>query len=101
MNDAAAVKDEPRKEEPHDLKKLIIIFDYCMVLAGFAILVSAFLKNWNLSGEMIALIASTTGVFSKCIADFHGFEFGSTRGSQAKDSVIANLTNGKEKPHVP
>ena len=73
-------------------KILIILADYTMVLIGLGILTAAFFWQWTLSGEMIALIGGTIGLFSKCIADFHGFEFGSSRASQAKDQTIANMT---------
>jgi hypothetical protein len=55
-------------------KVLIILADYTMVLIGLGILTAAFFWQWTLSGEMIALIGGTIGLFSKCIADFHGFE---------------------------
>ena len=70
-------------------KVLIIVFDYLMVLTGLAILGGAFFKNWNLAPEMIAVVSGVIGVFSKCIADFHAYEFSSSRASQAKDAVIA------------
>ena len=81
-------------------KLLIIVFDYCMVLAGFGILVMAFLQNWSLSPEMIALISTSNGLFSKCIADFHGFEFGSSRSSQAKDAAMASMAERSNPPPV-
>lgn len=82
-------------------KVLIILLDYVMVLTGLGILTGAFFWQWTLSGEMIALIAGTSGVFSKCIADFHSFEFGSSRSSQFKDAALAAAADRTTPPTPP
>lgn len=79
-------------------KLVVILFDYLMVCIGFAFLGLAYWKNWSLSPELIALVSMSNGIFLKCIADFHNFEWGSSRGSQAKDATIATALADRSTP---
>lgn len=80
-----------------DLKHLLLIGDYAIVMACLLFIVGMSAYAWNVSTEMIGFVSTAMGWFAKCIADAHGFEFASTRGSQAKDLVLKDLVekNGK------
>lgn len=46
----------------------------------------------TLPGEVVGILSTIAGIFGACLRDAHQFEFGSSRSSQTKDVVIANLT---------
>ena len=43
----------------------------------------------NLSGEVIGIISTISGIFGACLKDAYSFEFGSSRGSREKDERIS------------
>lgn len=48
----------------------------------------------GLSGEVIGIISTISGIFGACLKDAYSFEFGSSRGSREKDERIsATLLN--------
>jgi hypothetical protein len=46
-----------------------------------------------LPGEAVGIISTVAGIFGACLKDAYAFEFGSSRGSREKDSVVAMLRN--------
>lgn len=76
-------------------KAMILILDYLLVGVCLGILYMAFSKNWSLSPEMIALVSSIATGAMAMIKDAHGFEFGSSRGSQAKDIALGASPPGQ------
>lgn len=46
----------------------------------------------EIPAEAVGLISTIAAAFSLCLRDAHQFEFGSSRGSQAKDNTIDRLT---------
>lgn len=44
----------------------------------------------DLSGEVIGIISTISGIFGACLKDAYSFEFGSSRGSKDKDDKILN-----------
>jgi hypothetical protein len=45
----------------------------------------------SLPGEAVGIISTIAGIFGSCLKDAYAFEFGSSRGSKAKDSTVAAL----------
>ncbi len=45
----------------------------------------------SLPGEAVGIISTVAGIFGSCLKDAYTFEFGSSRGSRDKDSVVAML----------
>lgn len=48
----------------------------------------------NLPGEAIGIISTIAGIFGSCLKDAYTFEFGSSRSSREKDSVVALMRHG-------
>lgn len=48
-----------------------------------------------LPGEAVGIISTIAGIFGACLKDAYAFEFGSSRGSREKDSVVAMMGNQK------
>lgn len=48
----------------------------------------------NLPGEAVGIISTIAGIFGSCLKDAYTFEFGSSRGSREKDSVVAIMRQG-------
>lgn len=46
----------------------------------------------GLPGEAVGIISTVAGIFGACLRDAFQFEFGSSRGSREKDTVISNMT---------
>ncbi|MDR0625089.1 MAG: hypothetical protein LBF72_01385 [Holosporales bacterium] len=44
-----------------------------------------------LPGEAVGIISTIAGIFGSCLKDAYSFEFGSSRGSKAKDSTVASV----------
>lgn len=44
-----------------------------------------------LPGEAVGIISTVAGIFGGCLKDAFAFEFGSSRGSKAKDSTVASI----------
>lgn len=45
----------------------------------------------SLPGEAVGIISTIAGIFGSCLKDAYTFEFGSSRGSREKDSLVAML----------
>lgn len=43
----------------------------------------------SLPGEAVGIISTIAGIFGACLKDAYAFEFGSSRGSREKDSMVA------------
>jgi len=52
----------------------------------------AYFKNW-LPGEAVGVISTIAGIFGSCLKDAYTFEFGSSRGSRAKDATVLMQTS--------
>tara|TARA_R110002095_G_scaffold186939_2_gene164240 strand:- start:1100 stop:1636 length:537 start_codon:yes stop_codon:yes gene_type:complete len=48
-------------------------------------LISLAVFRSNLPGEAVGIISTIAGIFGSCLKDAYSFEFGSSRGSKAKD----------------
>ncbi|MDR1361860.1 MAG: hypothetical protein LBJ16_01430 [Holosporaceae bacterium] len=44
----------------------------------------------DLSGEVVGIISTVSGIFGACLKDAYSFEFGSSRGSKDKDDKISS-----------
>jgi hypothetical protein len=53
----------------------------------------AFFKG-TLPGEAVGIISTIAGIFGSCLKDAYSFEFGSSRGSKAKDAAVL-MSSGK------
>lgn len=40
-------------------------------------------------GEVVGILSTIAGIFGACLKDAFGYEFGSSRGSKAKDAMLA------------
>jgi len=45
----------------------------------------------SLPGEAVGIISTIAGIFGSCLKDAYTFEFGSSRGSREKDSLVAMM----------
>ena len=76
---------------------VILAGAYFTMLACIVAITMSALKNWALTGEVIALFAT---IITGCIAilkDSSSFEYGTSRSSQAKDATIAALIQNGHK----
>lgn len=67
---------------------LMVLFDVIGLIACLVVL-SVFRKD--VPGEVVGLLSTIAGIFGLCLRDAHQFEFGSSRGSREKDSLLAEL----------
>jgi hypothetical protein len=67
---------------------VMVVMDVVGLVACLVVL--AFFRG-DMPGEVVALLSSIASIFGLCLRDAHTFEFGSSRGSQAKDATISNL----------
>jgi hypothetical protein len=49
----------------------------------------------SLPGEAVGIISTVAGIFGSCLKDAYTFEFGSSRGSRDKDSMVAIMSQGQ------
>ena len=66
---------------------LMVVMD---VVGLVACLVVLSIFGSNMPGEVVALLSSIASIFGLCLRDAHTFEYGSSRGSQNKDVLLAN-----------
>ncbi|MFN7709862.1 MAG: hypothetical protein ACK5O7_02715 [Holosporales bacterium] len=66
----------------------------CAALGLVACLISLGVYQENLPGEAVGIISTIAGIFGACLKDAYAFEFGSSRGSKAKDMTML-LTAGR------
>lgn len=71
---------------------LMVLFDVIGLIACLVVL-SLFRKE--IPGEVVGLLSTIAGIFGLCLRDAHQFEFGSSRSSRDKDSVISQMSNRK------
>ena len=45
----------------------------------------------DIPGEAVGIISTIAGIFGACLKDAFAFEFGSSRGSKEKDSVLSKI----------
>lgn len=84
-----------------DLKRILIIGYFATIGACVVVFAISAARSWSLSTELVGFLTLLASGSLAGLKDAGAFEFGSTRGSQAKDQTITNLTaNGKETPHV-
>lgn len=50
----------------------------------------------SLPGEAVGIISTIAGIFGSCLKDAYSFEFGSSRGSREKDSMVAMMGQNKQ-----
>jgi hypothetical protein len=50
----------------------------------------------TLPGEAVGIISTVAGIFGSCLKDAYNFEFGSSRGSREKDSMVAIMSQGQK-----
>ena len=70
----------------------MVLFDVIGLIACLVVL--TFFRK-EIPGEVVGLLSTIAGIFGLCLRDAHQFEFGSSRSSRDKDSVINNLSNSK------
>lgn len=68
---------------------LMILLDVVGLIACLALL--TFWRK-EIPGEVLGLISTIASVFGLCLRDAHQFEFGSSRGSREKDSLLASAS---------
>lgn len=61
----------------------------CAVLGLLVCLMLLTVCRGNLSGEVVGIISTISGIFGACLKDAYSFEFGSSRGSREKDERIS------------
>lgn len=64
------------------------------VLGLIACLASLVWFRTGLPGEAVGIISTVAGIFGACLRDALQFEFGSSRGSRDKDTVIKKMSKG-------
>ena len=68
---------------------LMVLLDAIGLVACLVVL--AFFRK-DIPGEVVGLLSTIASIFGLCLRDAHQFEFGSSRGSRDKDSVINQLS---------
>jgi hypothetical protein len=63
------------------------------VVGIIACLVVLSMYRKEIPGEVVGILGTVIGIFGACLRDAYQFEFGSSRGSKAKDEQNANLVN--------
>lgn len=71
------------------------------VVGLISCLVSLIWFRGGLPGEAVGIISTVAGIFGACLRDAFQFEFGSSRGSRDKDSVINQLSTFTPKGNQP
>lgn len=74
---------------------LMVLFDVIGLIACLAVL--TFFRK-EIPGEVVGLLSTIAGIFGLCLRDAHQFEFGSSRSSRDKDSVISQMSNRQGGP---
>jgi hypothetical protein len=74
---------------------LMVLFDVIGLIACLAVL--TFFRK-EIPGEVVGLLSTIAGIFGLCLRDAHQFEFGSSRSSRDKDSVISQMSSRKGGP---
>lgn len=59
------------------------------VIGLIACLVTLALYKSAIPGEVVGILSTIAGIFGSCLKDAFSFEFGSSRSSRDKDSIIA------------
>lgn len=57
-----------------------------------ACLVTLIFFRKDIPGEAVGIISTIAGIFGACLRDAFAFEFGSSRGSKEKDTLIGEIT---------
>ena len=70
---------------------VMVVCDFLGLVACLVVL-AVFYKE--LPGEATALISTVASIFGLCLRDAHQFEFGSSRSSRDKDSLLAKQNGG-------
>lgn len=70
----------------HNIRADIMVIAAALGLVG-CLLVLSFCQG-HLPGEAIGIISTIAGIFGSCLKDAYAFEFGSSRGSKAKDEQV-------------
>ena len=70
---------------------VMVVCDFLGLVACLAVL--AFYYK-DLPGEATALISTVASIFGLCLRDAHQFEFGSSRSSRDKDTLLAKQNGG-------
>lgn len=76
---------------PNTRANVLVAGSYVTLVAVVGAITASALKNWSLTGEVIALYSV---LITGCIAilkDCSQFEFGSSRSSKDKDAVLAKI----------
>ena len=61
------------------------------VVGLIACLLVLILFRKDIPGEVVGIISTIAGIFGACLKDAFSFEFGSSRGSKEKDSILAEV----------
>lgn len=61
----------------------------CAVFGLLICLILLTVCRGNLSGEVVGIVSTISGIFGACLKDAYSFEFGSSRGSREKDERIS------------
>jgi hypothetical protein len=68
---------------------VMVLFDVLGLIA--CLVVRTFFRK-EIPGEVVGLLSTIAGIFGLCLRDAHQFEFGSSRSSRDKDSVIRQMS---------
>lgn len=91
--DARARDIAIRKSGDTNKRANIMVMSAALGLISCLIILSY--PSHHLSGEAVGIISTIAGIFGSCLKDAYGFEFGSSRGSKAKDSALAEMIRKK------
>lgn len=74
---------------------LMVLFDVIGLIACLVVL--TFFRK-EIPGEVTGLLSTIASIFGLCLRDAHQFEFGTSRGSRDKDSVISQMSSRQGGP---
>lgn len=74
---------------------VMVLFDALGLIACLVVL--TFWRK-EIPGEVVGLLSTIAGIFGLCLRDAHQFEFGSSRGSREKDTLLAQPAQAMKRP---
>jgi len=74
----------------HNIRADIMVFSVALGLIACLYVLGAYAGT--LPGEAVGIISMVAGIFGSCLKDAYTFEFGSSRCSREKDSIITRIT---------
>ncbi len=91
--DARARDVEIRKLTGGDNRRQDVMIAMAAIGLIACLVVLVFFRK-EIPGEAVGIISTIAGIFGACLKDAFAFEFGSSRGSKEKDTLLGEIARG-------